>query len=315
MDTQAPIGVLLMAYGTPESLDDVEPYYTHIRGGKRPPEDKIEDLRERYRRVGGRTPLLDITRATAAGLQARLDESAPGHYRVYTGMKHWHPYIGPVLEQMAAGGVCQVLAVPLAPHYSRMSIGGYRKAVEAAQANIAAPLDVTFVERWHDNPRWRALIADRVRTALSQLPPGPDSDLALIFSAHSLPERIRAWQDPYPDELLASATGIAALLGNPEWRFAFQSAGMTGEPWLGPDILTVLAGLPAEGKRRVLVAPIGFVCDHLEILYDIDVECQEAAAEHGLALVRTALPNATPEFIAVLADIVEQYTRTPVAGA
>jgi ferrochelatase len=220
-----------------------------------------------------------------------------------------------MLEQMAADGVRQVLAIPLAPHYSRMSIGGYRKAVEAAQARIAAPLDVTFVERWHDHPGWRALIADRVRAALAKLPPGPDSDLALIFSAHSLPERIREWQDPYPDELLASAAGIAALLGNPEWRFAFQSAGMTGEPWLGPDILTVLAGLPAEGKRRVLVAPIGFVCDHLEILYDIDVECRETAAEHGLTLVRTALPNATPEFIAVLAGIVGQYTRTAGAGA
>ncbi|HMA35396.1 MAG TPA: ferrochelatase [Chloroflexia bacterium] len=313
METAAPIGVLLMAYGTPDSLDDVEPYYTHIRGGKRPPDDKLEDLRARYRRVGGQTPLLAITQATAAGLQAQLDGVAPGRYRVYIGMKHWHPYIGPVVAGMVADGVRQILAIPLAPHYSRLSIGGYRQAVDAALAPLVPPIAVTFVERWHDNALWRALIADRVREARTRLPAGPDADLALIFSAHSLPERIREWHDPYPDELQASAAGIAELLGTDAWRFAFQSAGMTGEPWLGPDILDVLAGLPQEGKRRVLVAPIGFVCDHLEILYDIDVECQETAAAHGLTLVRTNLPNATPEFIAVLADLVAQYSRVAAA--
>jgi protoporphyrin/coproporphyrin ferrochelatase len=312
MDQEAPIGVLLMAYGTPETLDEVEPYYIDIRGGRRPADEKIAELRARYAAVGGRTPLLDITKETARRLQAVLDGRAPGRYRVYIGMKHWHPYIGPTVAQMAADGIRHVLGIVLAPHYSRISIGGYRKALDAALAGLADPPAVTFVERWHESPRWRAMIADRVRAAMARLPPGPDSDLALIFSAHSLPQRILEWQDPYPDELRASAAGIAALLGTTDWQFAFQSAGMTGEPWLGPDILEVLAGLPAQGKRRVVVASIGFVCDHLEILFDIDVECQQVAAEHGLTLVRTELPNATPEFIEVLDDLVAEYTGVVV---
>lgn len=299
----APTGVLLMAYGTPATLDEVEPYYTHIRGGRPPDPAKLAELKERYRRVGGRTPLREITQQTAERLERRLDAASPGAYRVFIGMKHWHPFIGDALPQIAAAGIRRLVAIPLAPHYSRLSIGGYRRAVEEANARLAEPLEIVFVESWHAEPGFRRLIAERIAAAVRRghpLPPPP----VVLFSAHSLPERILTWNDPYPEELRVSAAAIAALAGVSRWRFAYQSAGMTGEPWLGPDILDALDALAAEGVRSVLSVPFGFVCDHLEILYDIDHECRARAAKLGLTFGRIRLPNADPEFVAVLADIV-----------
>jgi ferrochelatase len=299
-----PTGVLLLAYGTPETLDDVEPYYTHIRGGRAPSPESLENLRERYRLVGGRTPLLDLTRDVAHKLQGRLDADAPGRYRVYIGMKHWHPFIGEVLPQMAADGIRTALGLVLAPHYSRMSIGSYRKYVDQAHEKLAEPIDIRFVESWQAHPLFRQLIADRIVEGLAQFPAEMRDQVKVLFSAHSLPERILTWDDPYPRELRESAAGIAELLGLQDWRFAFQSAGMTGEPWLGPDILDYLAELAAEGVRAVLSVPFGFVADHLEVLWDIDNEAQTKAAELGMTLHRTRMPNADPEFVEVLAAIV-----------
>lgn len=299
-----PTGVLLLAYGTPETLDDVEPYYTHIRGGRPPSPEALQGLRERYRLVGGRTPLLDVTRAVGDALQARLDREAPGRYRVYIGMKHWHPYIGEVLPRMAADGIRAAIAVALAPHYSRMSIGGYRASVDQAQAQLAAPIAITFVESWQAHPLFRRMIAERITTALDQFPPEARDQVTVLFSAHSLPERILTWDDPYPRELRESAAGIAELAGLRDWRFCYQSAGMTGEPWLGPDILDKLAELAAEGMRYVLSVPFGFVSEHLEVLWDIDHEAQATAAELGMTLHRITMPNADPEFVEVLAAIV-----------
>ncbi|MBO9343392.1 MAG: ferrochelatase [Roseiflexus sp.] len=310
--TSPPVGVFLLAYGTPESLDDVEPYFTHIRGGRKPSPEAVANLRERYRLVGGRTPLKDLTFATADKLQARLDAEAPGRYRVYVGMKHWHPFIAETMPHIAADGVRDVVALVLAPHYSRMSVGGYRRYVDEANATLEQPLQMTFIERWHDHPGFRRLIADRIVAARAELPPDLRDQALILFSAHSLPERILSWNDPYPDELRESAAGIAGLLGLTDWRLCYQSAGMTGEPWLGPDILDYLEELHSEGVRAVISAPFGFVADHLEVLWDIDREAQDKAAELGMELRRIRMPNADDEFVDVLVSLVRDALRQRV---
>jgi ferrochelatase len=305
---EAPIGVLLMAYGTPETPDQVEPYFTHIRGGRTPSPEAVVNLQHRYALVGGRTPLLDITRAVQAGLEAELNRGAPGRYRVYIGMKHWHPYIGEVMPQMAADGIREVIAVALAPHYSQISIGGYRKAVEAAQEQLGHPFQVSFIESWGMQPEFLDLIANHVRAGLEQFPAEERASVLLVFSAHSLPERIRTWNDPYEAQLLASSAAVVERLAASgqahPWRFAWQSAGETGEPWIGPDICEYLETLHAEGVRNVLQIAIGFVADHLEIFFDIVYEAKNKAQELGMTLHRTAMPNATPAFIHTLKAVV-----------
>lgn len=309
VDERAPIGILLMAYGTPETPDQVEAYFTHIRGGRVPSPESVANLQERYALVGGRTPLLAITEQARAGLEAELNGQPGGPYRVYAGMKHWHPYIADVLARMAEDGIRRVIAVALAPHYSRISIGGYRKAVDAGAAQLGNPFDVTFVESWHLQPEYLDLIADHIRTARAQFAPEEQAHILTVFSAHSLPERIRTWDDPYERQLLASSAAVAERLGLADWRFAWQSAGNTGEPWIGPDILDYLETLHAEGVRAVLQVAIGFVADHLEVLFDIDYEAKRKAAELGMTLHRTAMPNATPAFIKNLAAIVTEAER------
>jgi ferrochelatase len=304
MSDETPTGVLLMAYGTPATLDDVEPYYTHIRGGRPPAPAALENLRERYRKVGGRTPLLDLTTSVADQLQARLGAAAPGAYRVYIGMKHWHPFIGEVVPRIVADGVREVIGVALAPHYSRYSLEGYRKYINQALEKVQNPFTLHFVESWQANPLFRRLIAGRIKETLAQFPAEARDQVMVLFSAHSLPEKIRAAGDPYPQELRESAAGIAQLLGLADHRFCYQSAGMTGEPWLGPDILDYLEELHAEGVRHVLSAPFGFVAEHLEVLWDIDTEAQEKAAELGMALRRIRMPNADPEFVEVIESVV-----------
>ena len=315
--TTAPVGVLLMAYGTPETPDQVEAYFTHIRGGRTPSPEAVANLRHRYELVGGRTPLLAITEATRAALEEALNARAGGpRYRVYAGMKHWHPFIGEVMPRMAADGVREVLAIALAPHYSQISIGGYRKAVEESAAALGEPFTITFVDDWHLQPEYLDLIAEHIRAAREQFPAAERDNILTVFSAHSLPERIRTWDDPYERQLLASSKAVAERLGLRDWRFAWQSAGHTGEPWLGPDIVDYLDTLHAEGVRNVLQVPIGFVADHLEILYDIDYEAKNKAAELGMTLHRTAMPNATPGFIRTLQAIVQQHAPAgqPVAA-
>lgn len=299
--------VLLMAYGTPETLDQVEPYFTHIRGGRPPSAESLAGLRRRYELVGGRTPLLDITRNTARTLGESLNaDSGAGSARrpVYVGMKHWHPYIADVLREMAADGVERITALALAPHYSRISLGGYRKAIDEAQTAMQRTFDVTFIERWHVQSEFIEMMADLVRAGLEQFDEAERGNVVTVFSAHSLPVRIREWDDPYERELLESSAATARVLGLGNWRFAWQSAGQTGEPWIGPDILEYLETLHAEGVRNVLQVPIGFVSDHLEILWDIDHEAKDKARELGMTLRRTQLPNDSPAMVRTLAAVI-----------
>jgi ferrochelatase len=303
---RSPEGVLLLAYGTPDTLDDVEPYYTHIRGGRPPTPEALAKLRERYRLVGGRTPLKDLTFAVAEGVQRRLDAEAPGGYRVFVGMKHWRPFIAETVPHILAAGIRQVTAVALAPHYSRYSLEGYRTAITRALEGVEQPFALRFVESWHHHPGFRRLIASRIRATLERFPREERSAVKVLFSAHSLPQKIVAAGDPYPEQLRASAAGIAALLGLADWRLCYQSASPTGEPWLGPDILEYLGQLHAEGVRGVVSAPFGFVADHLEVQWDIDTEAQARAAELGMTLRRIPMPNADPEFVEVIASIARQ---------
>lgn len=297
--------VLLMAYGTPERLEDVGDYFTHIRGGRRPSAEAVEHLRERYERVGGGTPLLAITRRVTERLRAAFDEQ--GETRpVYMGMKHWHPYIADVVRRMADEGVERVTAVALAPHYSRMSIGGYRRALEEANGALASPMELRIVERWGMHPAFLDTMTDLVRAGLEQFPAAERESVLTVFSAHSLPVRIREWGDPYERELQESSAAVAGRLGLSAWRFAWQSAGGTAEPWIGPDILDYLETLHAEGVRNVLQVPIGFVSDHLEVLYDIDLEAKQKAASLGMTLHRTALPNDSAPLIKTLVGVVRE---------
>jgi ferrochelatase len=295
--------VLLMAYGTPNSLDDVAAYYTHIRGGRRPSDEAIVNLQDRYRAIGGTTPLLRISEAVRDGLERQLAADGSAH-RVYLGMKHWHPYIAETMRAMRDDGIRHVTAIALAPHYSRLSVGAYKHAVESAQEELGSSFDITFVDRWHDDAAFVAMMAERVRTALDGLTSGQRASAIVVFTAHSLPERIRTWGDPYEKELRESATAVGRAARLAEWRFAWQSAGGSAEPWIGPDILDYLETLQREGYSTVVQVPIGFVSDHLEILYDIDVEAARTAHVLGMTHLRTELPNASPEFIRVLSSVV-----------
>ena len=301
------LGVLLMAYGTPESPDDVEPYYTHIRGGRTPSPEAVERLKKRYEIVGGRTPLLTITNAVRDALEGSLnDDSVKIVHRVYVGMKHWHPFIGDVIPEAARDGVSDLVAVALAPHYSQMSIGGYRKALDGAIQKLERPMNVIFVDSWHLHPQFIELIATRVRDSLEKWPDDDRRKVTVVFSAHSLPVRIRDWDDPYEGQLRESCRAVTELTGHENWIFAWQSAGETGEPWLGPDIVEVLEDLRRQGVRDVLSVPIGFVSDHLEIQYDIDYEAARKSRELGINLRRTPMPNVDPAFVRLLASVVTQ---------
>jgi ferrochelatase len=292
-----------MAYGSPASLEDVEPYYTHIRGGRRPGPEQVASLRDRYRAIGGASPLLRITQAQAETLRTRLGIS------VYIGMKHWHPFIEETVERMRSDGVGRAVAIALAPHYSRMSIGGYIRAVEAAVARLGGP-QMAYVESWHRHPLFIDAAVERLRDARHL---HADPQAPVVFTAHSLPRRILEWNDPYVDQLAETARTVADAAQIKRWSLAFQSASATGEPWLGPDILDVIRELHQGGVGEVIVCPVGFVADHLEVLYDIDVEARRLAETLGMRLVRTESLNASPQFIDALAAIARDHL--PRVGA
>jgi protoporphyrin/coproporphyrin ferrochelatase len=284
-------GVLLVAHGTPESLDQMPEYLTLVRGGRAPAEHLVQEMRHNYAAIGGRSPLTDLTQAQAAALRRELDSP-----RVFVGMRNWHPFIADALREAQAKGVERLVVVPMAPQYSTLSVAKYRGAVEAA---LPAGLGLRFVESWHDHPGLLAAFAERVRAALAE---GPAE--AVVFTAHSLPQRAIDQGDPYAEQVKATAAGVAARCGLAGYEQAWQSAGRTEEPWLQPSLEERLQALAEAGRRQVLVVPIGFVCDHTEILYDIDQQAQAAARQHGLTLRRTESLNTSPTFIRALADVV-----------
>lgn len=294
-------GVLLMAYGSPNTIDEIEPYLRDIRGGRPIRDGLLEDLIRRYAAVGVPSPLLDVTMAQAAGLEHALSQN--GDYRVFVGMKHWEPWIRQAVERIDASGIRHVIGIAGAPHYSAMSIGGYAGRVERAMNETGARFTFGMVESWWEQPAFTELVAGNLRETLGSWNTG-DASTHVFFTAHSLPEKILAAGDPYRDQLLASAERIARHAGVRHWSFAFQSASQTGEPWLGPDLPDALSIFAGDGGRRAVVAPIGFVADHLEILFDIDVEAVEAAGRLGVELRRIPSPNADPRLCRAMADAV-----------
>jgi ferrochelatase len=297
------VAVLLMAYGTPDSVDDIEPYLTDIRRGRKPTPEAVEELKGRYLRIGGKSPLLEITRAQASALEKQL-LSRGVRTRVYIGMRHWHPYIQEVVPQILSDGFDRIVGLVLAPHYSQISIGGYKRALQDALASTGR-LNADFIESWHDHPLFHRAVKERIENALTDF--NEPERVDLLFTAHSLPERILSMKDPYPTQLADSCRSVAELVGRKNWSFAYQSAGQTDEKWLGPDLIEYLRDLqPSRRPAGVLVVPIGFVADHLEILYDIDLEAQEFAKTIDLNLKRTESLNTSPTFISALTDVINK---------
>ncbi len=281
--------VILMAYGSPERLQDVPAYYADIRGGRPISSEHMEDLVARYRRLGieDSNPLNAITERTRVALEREL--AIP----VFTGMKHWTPRITDAVAAALAGGAAQLVGLVLAPHYSRLSIGGYQRLLDEA---VDGRVPTTFVASWHDDEGFVSVLAERVRGTAAHV----------VFTAHSLPARILDEGDPYADQLLDTAGLVAREAGVEQWSFSYQSESPTGEPWLKPDILEHLSALHEQGCDDVLVCPVGFVSDHLEIRFDLDTEAQELAARLGMQVARIEMPNDDPQFVRALAGIVRR---------
>jgi ferrochelatase len=281
--------VVLMAYGSPERLEDVPAYYADIRGGRPIRPDLLEELVQRYRRleIDRSSPLNELTEQTRGALERELG------LPVFTGMKHWRPRIADAAERALAGGARTVVGLVLAPHYSRLSIAGYREQLERALADRA---ELVFVERWGDDQAFVDVLAAKIAGTSAHV----------VFTAHSLPARILDDGDPYPDELLETSRLVAGRAGVADWSFSYQSESQTGERWLGPDILDHLVALHQGGVSDVLVCPIGFVADHLEIRWDLDIEAAEHARTLGMRFARIEMPNAEPAFVSALAGVVRK---------
>ena len=319
------IGVLVMAYGTASGPDDIERYYTDIRGGRAPTPEHLAELTERYAAIGNVFPLLDITRAQAEGLVRELNHGGGGSFRAYLGMKHSPPFIADTVAEMRADGIERAMGIVMAPHWSGMSVETYIERVEAAAVDGGTAF--TFVRSYHDHPAFVAFLADRVAAAGEALTDDERASAAYVFSAHSLP--VRTLEDGtqrcktctacetscrYRDGLQETADLVAERLALPNHAVAWQSAGRTADPWWGPPIEDVVADLAKAGYRAVVVCSAGFVADHLEILYDLDVELQAVAEELGVRLVRTEMPNADPRYVAVLADVVREHLAAEPVG-
>ena len=297
--------VFVMAYGTPKDQDEVEGYYTRIRHGRAPSPEQLADLQSRYDAIGGTSPLNERTDAQVAGIAAALEALEPGRYDVRFGSKYTEPDIEATAAALREGGFEQIIGLVLTPHFSTIGTGTYHSR---AQAALGEDTPLTAIDRWWDAPGFAELMAERVKAALRTLDPGVAAKTLVLFTAHSLPAKVLEVGDPYPVELSRSAEVIAEAAGLERFDVAWQSAGRTPEPWLGPDILAVLRELPGRGFAGVVICPIGFVADHLEVLFDVDIEAAAVAKEVGLTLVRTASLNDDPAFLEILARRVAEAT-------
>ena len=287
-------GLLVMAYGTARDLDDVERFYTDIRRGSPPPSGLLAELKDRYRAIGGRSRLYAITEAQARGIEARLTGA-----RVYVGQKHSPPFIADGVARAVSDGVTRLAGLVLAPHYSSLSVGDYESRARQASEMLGWRGDWVMVRSWHDEPGYVSWLARAVEDALAGMP----GRTTVVFTAHSLPERILATGDPYRDQLRETALAVASAAGLERVTVAWQSAGRTGDSWLGPDVLEVIDELASSGEKGIVLCPCGFVADHLEVLYDIDIEAAGRARERDLAFARTASPNDDPAFLDALSAV------------
>lgn len=305
-----PTAVLLMAMGGPDCLENVEPFLLDVRGGRPTPPALVEEIRERYRATGGKSPAVGITQAVAGKLEQRLNESGHGRYRVYVGLRHWHPFIKDTYAELLQTNPEQIIGLCMAPQQSMLSTGAYKKKVEEARAVFQDRVPVSYVGSWNCHPKLIAAIVDQIEQALLKFPAEVRASVPVLFTAHSLPERIVAMNDPYPEEVKGTVEAVTAHLGSRPTAFAYQSQGRSSEPWLGPTVEAMLETLHQSGHRHVLVAPIGFICDHVETLFDIDIELKQLASSKGMQLERMAMLNDQPALVDVLLDVLAAHEST-----
>jgi|SRR3990172_1111512 len=300
-----PIGVLIMAYGGPSSLEEIPGYLADIRSGRPTPARVLEEIQNNYRQIGGKSPLLEITQRQVEAIKEHFEE--PG-FKFYLGMRHWSPWIEDVVRDMLADGLTRAVSLVLAPHYSRLSIARYQAKISAGLEMCRGRMEFAHVESYHAEPGLIRALANRVEQGLSRWPSGLRPDVHVIFSAHSLPLRVTQMGDPYADQLLETASLVAqeAGLGGAQWSWSYQSAGRSPEPWLGPQLPEHLVALAERGTRDVISVPVGFVSDHVEILYDIDIQAQAVARDLDIRLERPPALNDDPLFIATLANIIRK---------
>lgn len=295
------IGVLVMAYGGPNRIEDVEPCLLDVRGGHSIPPPMLAEVKRRYQLVGGRSPILERTRAQADGLQAALDSRGAG-MRTYVGMRHWHPTLSEAVASMVADGIRSMVGLVMAPHYSRMSVEMYYQRLAEAIASHHPGLSVARIDSWKDDPAYLGVLRDRIGGALVRFPAEVRSRVELVFTAHSLPERILEWNDPYPAELRVTFDALRQAFPGLPAHFAYQSAGMTPEPWLGPEAGALMEDRLADGASAFLVVPMGFVSEHLEILYDVDIVLRQRVEARGGLLERIEMPGDDAGLMASLAE-------------
>lgn len=300
-------GVLLMAYGAAGSLEEIEPYLKDIRGGREVSTQLIEDIKRRYTLMGGKSPLVETTRQLAAALEKSLNQDLPP-IKVYTGMRHWHPFIKNTVAEMARDGIQNIVAICLTPYYSKLSVGAYFGKLDEGIAASGKTFSVQRIESWNDHPALIEALAEKVSAAFERFPAEIRPKVPLVFTAHSLPERILAEQDPYPQELRETVDLIMKKIGTYSWRLAYQSPGRTPEPWLGPDAGSVIDELAFLGHKHLIIAPIGFISDHMETLYDIDVMYKEQCRDKGIQMERVESLNTAPGLIKTLASLVRDQT-------
>ncbi|HAO5958013.1 TPA: ferrochelatase [Listeria monocytogenes] len=305
------VGLLVMAYGTPYKDEDIERYYTDIRHGHKPSEEMIADLRVRYHAIGGLSPLAKITEAQAYGLEKALNDSQDEvEFKAYIGLKHIEPFIEDAVEAMHKDGIEEAISIVLAPHYSSFSVEAYNKRAKDAADKLGGP-SIKAINDWYKQPKFIQMWADRINETAKQIPADELLDTVLIVSAHSLPEKIKQHNDPYPDQLQETADFIFEKVVVPHYALGWQSEGKTGEPWLGPDVQDLTRELYGQEKyKHFIYTPVGFVAEHLEVLYDNDYECKVVTDEVGAAYHRPPMPNADLEFLEVLRTVVwEKYSN------
>ncbi len=296
--------LLIMAYGGPDSMEDVRPYLLDVRNHRPTPEEIFKEVEERYEIIGGRSPILELTEDQAKGIETSLNAIGENseEWKVWVGMRHWHPYIADTMEKMKADGADKIVTLVMAPHYSAMSIGAYNEAVEKAADGV----EIASIDRWNLMPGYLEALTDRITDALAKFPEDVRDTVPIIYTAHSLPERIRENDDPYESDLKETFEAMKGRFQSNPGHWAYQSAAMTKEPWLGPDGSEVIEDIHNAGGKHVLIVPVGFVCDHVEILFDIDVEFKEQADELGMQLERIDMVNDHPAMMRGLAELVRE---------
>lgn len=306
--TKKKMGLLVMAYGTPYKEEDIERYYTHIRRGRKPTSEMLEDLRSRYEAIGGISPLAAITREQGEKLEQHLNHVQDEiEFKMYIGLKHIEPFIEDAVQQMKADGIEEAVSIVLAPHFSTFSVKSYNGRAKEEAEKIGGPM-ITSIESWYKEPKFIQYWAEKVKETIASMPAEERANFVMVVSAHSLPEKIIAMGDPYPEQLKETAEMIAEAAEVANTEVGWQSAGNTPEPWIGPDVQDLTRDLfEQKGYKAFLYVPAGFVADHLEVLYDNDYECKVVTDEVGASYYRPLMPNARPEFIETLGEVVLKH--------